>query len=175
MGQVYSKILVLLIITGLTIIAEAQEEMTSGRLQFESTAFGLILGFNRGNGILTMGGKDYPFSIKGLKLATIGVSRIDAIGAVYHLSRIEAFNGRYMALEGSLTIALGGGNALLRNQHGVIISLQTLQKGVELTLGGGGLEITLDQAVDNQQTPQQSEKESEVPQIQWQSRAGPSM
>lgn len=80
-----------------------------------------------------------------------------------------------MALEGSLTIALGGGNALLRNQHGVIISLQTLQKGVELTLGGGGLEITLDQAVDNQQTPQQSEKESEPPQIQWQSRAGRSM
>ena len=170
MGQRYAKILVLLIITGWTIIAEAQEEMPSGRLQYESTAFGLILGYNQGNGILTMDGKEYPFSIKGIKLATIGVSRIDATGVVYHLSRIDDFNGRYMMLEGSLTIALGGGNALLRNQHGVIISLQTLQKGVELTLGGGGLEITLDQAVDNQ-----PEKESEAPQIQWQSRAGRSM
>jgi|GEM_PF-372561 len=172
MGQVYSKILVLLTVIGLTIIAEAQEELPSGRLAFESTAFGLILGFNQGNGILTMDGKEYPFSIKGLKLATIGVSRINANGVVYHLNRIDDFNGRYIAVEGSLTVALGGGNALMKNQHGVVISLQTLQKGAELTLGGGGLDITLDQVVINPQTPQRSEKEPETPPIQLQSRTG---
>ncbi len=175
MRQMYSKILVLLIIIGLTIIAGAQEEMPSGRVKFESTAFGLILGCNQGNGILTMNGKDYPFSIKGLKLATIGVSRIDATGVVYHLSRIDDFNGRYIALEGSLTVVLGGGNMVMKNQQGVVNSLQTLQKGAELTLGGGGLDITLDQVVNNQQTPQPSGKEPEAPQIQLQSRTGRSM
>lgn len=171
MQQMYLKVLILLIVTGLSSIAAAQEELPSGRLTFESTAFGLILGFNQGNGVLTLDGKDYPFSIKGLKLATIGVSRIDATGVVYHLSRIDDFNGRYMALEGSLTVALGGGNALMKNQHGVVIALQTLQKGVELTLGGGGLEITLDQVGNSQP----SGKAPEAPPIQLQSQSGHSM
>jgi hypothetical protein len=37
---------------------------------------------------------------------------------------------------------------MLRNGHGVTIYLQNVQKGLDLTLGGGSFSITLAEAAD---------------------------
>ena len=46
-------------------------------------------------------------------------------------------------MEGGLTLFQGGGNAMLRNEKGVTLFLQNVQYGLDVTLGGGGLSITL--------------------------------
>jgi hypothetical protein len=142
--------------------AFAEEELPSGRFEFTSTAFGLIVGFNRGEGALRLtepdpdGGdlplamKTYPFSVTGFSLATVGLAKIDAVGIVYNLNDIEDFEGRYIAGEGALTIVQGGGHLIMRNQNGVVIKLQLYNKGVELRLGGSIISFTLQEPDDPQ-------------------------
>ncbi len=124
--------------------APAQEQLPSGRLAFTSTSFGLLVGYNQGKGTLSFQGKDHPFSIAGYKLVTVGVARVDALGVVYNLDKLSDFEGRYTAAEGSFTVWQGGGGAVMKNANGVVIYLQTLQQGLELSLGGG-MDIMLEQ------------------------------
>lgn len=135
----------------------AQEGLPSGRLAFSSMSFGLVLGFNRGEGILRvtntnpsasalpLEGATYAFSVTGFSVATIGVTKVDAIGVVYNLNDIADFEGLYVAGEGGLTLLQGGGHIVMRNQNGVSIYLQLYNTGVELRLGGGGLNIALEE------------------------------
>lgn len=119
----------------------AQDRPPDGRLEFSSTAYGLLLGFSQGQGKLIVQDRQYLFSVSGIKVATVGISRVDAIGQVYHLRDLADFPGRYYAVEGAFTIGQGGGSAMLRNEKGVMFYLQNVQQGIELTLGGGGIDI----------------------------------
>ncbi|MFZ4790550.1 MAG: hypothetical protein ACOYMW_06625 [Candidatus Competibacteraceae bacterium] len=123
--------------------ALAQDGRLDGRLQFSSTAFGLLFGYSQGQGSLEFKGKNYPFTISGVKAATVGVSKVDALGQVYRLREIADFPGTYVAIEGGFTLFQGGGSAMLRNEKGVTLYLQNVQYGLDLTLGGGGLSIAL--------------------------------
>lgn len=118
-----------------------QDRPPDGRVEFSSTSYGLLLGVNRGEGRLIVKDRQYFFTVSGIKLATLGIARINAIGQVYHLRDLADFSGRYYAVEGAFTIVQGGGNALLRNSKGVMLYLQNVQQGLELTLGGGGFDI----------------------------------
>lgn len=142
----------------------AQEKLPSGRFDFTSTSFGLIVGFNRGEGTLRLtesdfeGGtlplaiKSYPFSVTGFSLVSVGLAKIDAVGIVYNLNDIADFEGRYIAGEGALTVGQGGGHLIMRNQNGVVIKLQFYNKGVEVRLGGGTFNFTLQESLNEQVT-----------------------
>ena len=134
----------LLVLLCSTLPALAQEPLPAGRLAFESTSCGLLIGYNWGKGTLSFQGREYPFSIEGYKLFTVGVASVDALGVVYDLDKLSDFEGRYTAAEGSLTLWQGGGGAVMENQNGVVIYLQTLQQGLELSLGGS-IDIVLEQ------------------------------
>ena len=135
-------ILTAMLATG-TGAALAQDGRVDGRLQFSSTSFGLLFGYSQGDGSLEFEGKNYPFTVSGVKVATIGVSKVDAIGQVYRLSELADFSGTYVNIEGGFTLIQGGGSAMLRNEKGVTLFLQNVQYGLDLTLGGGGLSIAL--------------------------------
>ena len=124
-----------------TSVAQAQDGRPDARLEFSSTSYGLLVGFNKGQGKLIFGERQYRFSVSGVKVGTLGVARVDAVGQVYRLRELADFPGRYYALEGAITVGQGGGGTVLRNQKGVMLYLQNVQKGVELTLGGGGPDI----------------------------------
>lgn len=123
----------------------AQEELPSGRLAFEGIAIGLGIGFTQGKGTLTFAKQNYPFVFKEFALISGGASKVDAIGVVYNLSDISDFAGRYTAIKGSFTVIQGGGSAVMKNQNNVVIQLQTLQRGLQLTLGGSSMQIALEQ------------------------------
>jgi hypothetical protein len=123
----------------------AQDKPPDARLEFSSTSFGLLFGYSQGTGTLLFQGREYPFSISGIKVATLGVSQVNALGQVYGLQEIADFAGNYAVVEGGLTLVQGGGSTLLRNGKDVTLYLQNLQYGLDLTLGGGGLSITLDE------------------------------
>jgi hypothetical protein len=126
-------------------VGTAQQELPSGRLSLEGFAIGLGIGFTRGEGTLVFAGQSYPFSFKEFTLASGGASKVDAIGVVYNLNSLSDFAGRYTAIKGSFTAIQGGGSALLKNQNNVLIQLQMLQRGLQLTLGGSSMEIALAQ------------------------------
>ena len=134
--------LMLMIGTNMTL---AQNKLPDARLEFSSTSFGLLFGYSQGTGTLLFQEREYPFSVSGIKVATLGVSQVNALGLVYGLQEIADFAGNYAVVEGGLTLVQGGGSTLLRNGKGVTLYLQNLQYGLDLTLGGGGFSITLDE------------------------------
>jgi len=121
--------------------ARAQDGRPDARLEFTSTAYGFLVGVNKGQGKLIFKERQYLFSVSSVKFGTLGFTRVDAEGQVYRLRDIADFPGRYYAAEGAFTVGQGGGSAVLRNEKGVMLYLQNAQQGIELTLGGGGIDI----------------------------------
>lgn len=128
--------------------ALAQDARPDARMQFSGTSFGLLFGYSQGQGTLEFQNRKYPFTVSEIKVATLGVTQLDALGQVYRLREVADFAGTYVAVEGGLTLIQGGGSAMLRNEKGVTLYLQNVQYGLDLTLGGGGLTITLTESAD---------------------------
>jgi len=64
--------------------------------------------------------KQHPFSVDGLSVADVGVSAIDANGNVYHLSKLEDFEGNYTAASAGAAVGGGAGVATMKNANGVV-------------------------------------------------------
>jgi len=126
--------------------ARAQDGRPDARLEFTSTAYGFLVGVNKGQGNLIFKERQYLFSVSSVKFGTLGFTRVDAEGQVYRLRELADFPGRYYAAEGAFTLGQGGGGAVLRNEKGVTLYLQNLHKGVELTLGGASFDIGFTQS-----------------------------
>ena len=93
---------------------------------------------------MTFHGKEYPFRVEEISVGDIGISRAEATGNVYHLTKIEDFSGDYAAASTSAAIAEGSGVATMRNQHGVVIDLTGIDKGIKLKFGIEGVKITVE-------------------------------
>lgn len=139
--------LTLMLLTGTGAVL-AQDGRPDARLAFSSTSVGLLFGFSQGQGALEFKGRKYPFTVSGVRVATLGITQVDALGQVYRLRDVADFPGRYVAIEGGLTLIQGGGSAVLRNEKGVTLYLQNVQYGLDLTLGGGGMDIALTEPPD---------------------------
>lgn len=163
MIDLYRSLLILALLVCLSLETTfAEEKLPSGRFEFTSISLGLVVGFNRGEGALRLTESDpdrgdlplaiktYPFTVTGFSLATVGLAKIDAVGIVYNLNDIEDFEGLYVAGEGAFTLGQGGGHLIMRNQNGVVIKLQFYNKGIELKLGGGTINFTLQKSEDQQ-------------------------
>ena len=138
--------------------ALAQVDLPDARLQFETFSAGLLIGIRRGSGVLTFKGRDYPFQVRGFTLFDIGGSKVDGRGVVYNLTNPADFEGTYCGLEGGLTTIQGGASAILANGNGVRIQFDTLQYGLQFSLGGGGLTFEFEEDV-----PSSDSADDEVP------------
>src|SRR6059036_2682836 len=72
----------------------------------ESKSVALGVGVSWGDGNLNYKGKTHTFSVKGLSVLDLGVSKISARGKVYHLNKVEDFSGTYAAAQAGA--AVGG-------------------------------------------------------------------
>lgn len=115
----------------------------SGTVTIESTSVALGVGVSWGDGKLRYKDKTYAFSVRGLSVVDVGVSKVSARGKVYHLNQLKDFAGTFTA--GQAGAAVGGGMSVvaLRNQNGVVLELTATQTGVKFTLAGEGLEVKL--------------------------------
>ncbi len=116
---------------------------TEGTVTFTGGAIAIGVGFQWGGGTLTYQGRQYPFSLNGLSVVDVGVTRITGSGSVRNLRNVADFSGNYVSLAAGATVAGGGSVASLRNQNGVVIDGVTTTQGVRLTLAPGGVNITL--------------------------------
>jgi hypothetical protein len=133
----------LLLIVYLISAVEAQPDAT---LTLHTVSMADGVGYGWGEGVLTFQGQAYPFRIEELSVGDIGISRAEATGTVYHLTKLEDFSGDYAAASASAAIAEGSGIATMRNRHGVVIDLAGIDEGLKLKFAVEGAKITVEGA-----------------------------
>jgi hypothetical protein len=74
-----------------------------------------------------------------------GYTSVEATGSVYQFVEAKDLEGVFIADEAGWPLAGGGSAVAMKNENGVVMKLKSTQKGVRLTLAGGGLEVTLQQ------------------------------
>jgi hypothetical protein len=134
-------LLVLGVITGFT--QAAKQERPNATLQLSGGSVAAGIGFSWGKGTLTYKGKDYPISVNGLSLGKVGITGASASGEVYNLKKLKNFDGNYTAAGAGMTVAGGRSAVTMSNQNGVRVRLISSTRGVDVTLGGGGVEMRL--------------------------------
>jgi len=132
-----------ILLIGSAVLAK-ETKAPSGTVEINETQFALILGGSVGGGVLHFKGKNYPFKTGGLKVGGIGVAKVAAVGEVYDLKRVSDFPGTYV--KGNIGFALGGGvgGLIMKNEHGVVMRLESTLQGVALTLGVEGLTVKME-------------------------------
>ena len=133
---------VVVVILGLIAPVLAKAPRPSGTLSLATTSIAVGIGVNWGTGILTTAGQRYAFAVQGLEVGGVGVSKVRAVGQVYHLRKVEDFSGTYVAVGADAAVGGGAGILTMRNQHGVVINLQSTQQGIKLTAGVEGITMT---------------------------------
>jgi hypothetical protein len=136
-------VLVLPLLWGVTQAAARNTAQPTGRIALESTSIAAGVGVNWGDGTLRFQGHDYKFSVSGLSLVDVGISKINAVGKVYNLAKASDLAGTYVAGEAGFALAGGADVMALRNQNGIVITLSAVQEGAKLALGPAGMSITL--------------------------------
>jgi hypothetical protein len=134
-------LLVLGVITGFT--EAAKQERPDATLQLSGGSVAAGIGFSWGKGTLTYKGKDYPISVNGLSLGKVGITGASASGEVYNLKKLKNFDGNYTAAGAGMTVVGGRSAVTMSNQNGVRVRLISSTRGVDVTLGGGGVEMRL--------------------------------
>ena len=114
----------------------------SGTVEIESKAVAVGIGFQWGGGTLTMyDGSTHKFTLKGLSVLDVGVSSVTASGEVFKLTDPQDFAGTYFAGQAGGALGGGGASIVMRNRNGVVMRLESKQKGVRLTLAPEGISV----------------------------------
>ena len=105
----------------------------------------VILGVGGGEGVLTLRGRHYPFTVQGLSLGlTAGASVNKLVGRASYLHELRDFEGTYIVVGAGGALLGGVGGVQLKNAKGVILTLQGPKAGVELSANVTKVVITLD-------------------------------
>lgn len=123
----------------------ADDLVKTGTVTIEQVQIAFIGSGNLGGGTLLFKNQKYSFSIGGLGVGGIGVSRMRAYGAVYNLYDLADFAGAYV--QARYGLALGStstGELWLANTQGVALALKAERSGLALSLGGDAVYIDFD-------------------------------
>jgi len=114
-------------------LISAEEKQPDATLTWDTASIPDGVGYGWGTGVLTFRGKEYPFRIKEISVGDIGISRAEATGNVYNLTKIEDFSGNYAAA-----------SATMWNQHGVVIDLTGIDQEVKRKFAGEAVKIAVE-------------------------------
>lgn len=116
----------------------------TGSVAVVFTKGGFIVGVGGGEGVLTLHGKRYPFTVSGMSLgATIGASTTKLMGRAYNVKTPRSIEGSYAVAGAGGAVVAGAGGVQLQNQNGVILQLSGPKVGAELSAALGGVTIRL--------------------------------
>jgi len=118
---------------------------TTGTVSIESKSIAIGIGVSWGDGVLVYRGNRYPFSVDGLSVVDLGVSKVTATGTVANLKNLADFNGNFVQAGAGAVVGGGAGAAVLRNQNGVEISLTATAQGIRFALSATGVNVKLKQ------------------------------
>ena len=140
--RIAALLVTLCLTAGLTHAASQKPDAT---LQLSSGSVAAGVGWSWGGGTLTYKGKSYAVKVKGLSIGKVGLSKATAAGKVYNLKKLSDFDGNYTAAGVGAAVAGGGSVTSMKNQNGVQIDLSATTRGLDLTIGGAGVDLKLKQ------------------------------
>jgi hypothetical protein len=125
--------------------ALASDLVQTGTVTIEQVQIAFIGSGNLGGGTLLFKGQKYSFSVGGLGIGGIGVSRMEAYGSVYNLYNLSDFVGSYLQARYGLAVgSVSTGSLWLANAQGVTLELKAKRSGLALSLGGDAVYIDFD-------------------------------
>ena len=124
-------------------VAPVPSHAEMGAVRIKIVKAGFILGVGGGSGVLRFHGRDYPLSIGGISVGTIGAAGADLVGRAYNVHQPADVAGTYTAVSGSIAVAGGVKAVRLQNSHGVVLQLQGKQAGFEVSASLSGMTISL--------------------------------
>ena len=128
-----------------TAISMTAGQTDTGKVTLESKSVAIGVGVSWGDGVLEYQGKKYPFTVNGLSVLDLGISKVSARGDVAKLKKVEDFSGNYVGAGAGVTVGGGAGAVALKNQNGVEMTLTATTQGVKLALAAAGVDIKLKQ------------------------------
>lgn len=118
-----------------------------GFVTINLTSVGAGVGVQWGNGVLTYKGKKYTFKVRGIQIATVGISKASVKGEVYNIVALGDFPGQYAAMTAGAAVFKGKQGQAFENTKGVQILLSGTQKGLNLNIGPEGFFIQMEQVL----------------------------
>jgi len=141
--QNIKKIGLLLLLSGLMTAFNQAAVPPDATIRINGGSAAVGIGFSWGKGILTYKGKDYPIAVNGLSLGKVGFTSATASGEVYHLKGLKDFDGNYSGVGTGLTLAGGRSAITVKNQNGVRVRLISTNKGIDVAIAAGGVDMKL--------------------------------
>ncbi len=133
--------LALVVLTGFATPSHA----ISGTVRVTFAKAGLGVGAGAGSGTLSFRHRNYRFTVRGLSLGiTAGGSINKLVGRADYINELGDFSGTYTVVGGGGALIGGVGGVQLKNDKGVVITLQGPKAGLELAANISTAVITLD-------------------------------
>ena len=120
-----------------------QAKQPVGKISIESTSIAAGIGVTWGDGTLEFQGKTYKFSVSGLSIVDVGISKASVSGEVYDLTKVEDFPGTFVAASIGFALAGGVGGTATKNQNGVVVNLHSVTQGLQLKLAPQGFTVKM--------------------------------
>ena len=124
----------------------APSHAITGTVRVTVAKAGFIVGAGGGRGTLSYRHRLYSFTVQGLSLGiTAGASINKLVGRADYLNELGDFAGTYSVVGAGGALIGGVGGVQLKNNKGVIITLQGPKGGLEVSANVTKVVITLDQ------------------------------
>lgn len=138
------KLIAVVLIAAATLAGGSTESRAqTGSVRLHIVKAGFIVGVGGGSGTLIYQGRSYRLSIGGIGLGSLGVAAVDLVGTASNLRTASDIAGTYGAVGAGATFVVGGQAATLQNGNGVVLRVQGVQAGFQVSLGLAGMTIAL--------------------------------
>jgi hypothetical protein len=128
----------------LAVATPSQAQMqTTGSVRLHIVKAGFIVGIGGGSGVLAYHGHHYRLAVSGIGIGSLGIAAVDLVGVARNLTSPGAIAGTYGGAGAGGTFVGGGQVATLQNVNGVILELRGVQVGFQVSVGLGGMTISL--------------------------------
>lgn len=118
----------------------------TGTVRVTVAKAGFVVGAGGGRGTLSFRHRLYPFTVQGLSVGlTAGASINKLVGRADYMNELGDFAGTYSVVGAGGALIGGVGGVQLRNDKGVVITLQGPKAGLEVSANVTKVVITLDQ------------------------------
>jgi hypothetical protein len=124
-------------------VATPSQAQTTGVVRLHIVKAGFLVGVGGGSGVLTYRGKRYGLAVGGVGIGSLGIAAVDLAGSASNLRSPASISGTYGGVGAGAAFIGGGQVATLRNGNGVVLRLRGVQTGFQVSLGLGGMTISL--------------------------------
>jgi hypothetical protein len=123
--------------------ATPSQAQATGTVRLHIVKAGFIIGVGGGSGVLIYHGHRYRLAVSGIGIGSLGIAAVDLVGTASNLTSPGAIAGTYAGAGAGGAFVGGGQVATLQNANGVVLQLQGIQAGFQVSLGLGGMTLSL--------------------------------